>query len=92
MTTLDARHHDIAQALAERYELERQIGRGGMATVYLARDRKHNRPVAIKVMHPEFAMTLGPDRFLREIDIAARLEKRSVRTVRRWTILYSICR
>jgi serine/threonine-protein kinase len=73
MTTLDARALDLAQALAGRYQVERQIGRGGMATVYLAQDLKHRRPVAIKVLHPELATVLGPDRFLREIQIAARL-------------------
>ena len=73
MTTLDARHHDLAQALADRYLIERQIGRGGMATVFLAQDRKHRRPVAIKVLHPELSVVLGSERFLREIEIAARL-------------------
>ena len=73
MTTLDARHYDLAQALADRYLLERPIGRGGMATVFLAQDRKHRRPVAIKVLHPELAVMLGSQRFLREIEIAARL-------------------
>jgi serine/threonine protein kinase/tetratricopeptide (TPR) repeat protein len=73
VTTLDARHYDLAQALADRYLLERPIGRGGMATVFLAQDRKHRRPVAIKVLHPELAVMLGSQRFLREIEIAARL-------------------
>jgi eukaryotic-like serine/threonine-protein kinase len=73
VTILDARTHDIAQALADRYQVERQAGRGGMATVYLAQDLKHRRPVAIKVLHPELAAVLGSDRFLREIEIAARL-------------------
>jgi eukaryotic-like serine/threonine-protein kinase len=53
--------------LAERYVLERELGRGGMATVYLAQDLKHHRLVAVKVLHPELATTLGPERFLREI-------------------------
>jgi serine/threonine-protein kinase len=53
--------------------LERELGRGGMATVYLARDLKHHRQVAIKVLRPELAAALGPERFLREIEIAARL-------------------
>src|SRR5712691_9101040 len=63
----------LQAALADRYALERELGRGGMATVYLARDLRHGRPVAIKVLRPEIAATLGPERFLREIDTAARL-------------------
>src|SRR6266540_2453490 len=60
-------------ALAGRYAIERELGRGGMATVYLANDVKHRRPVAIKVLRPELAAALGPDRFLREVEIAASL-------------------
>ncbi len=60
-------------ALADRYTIERELGHGGMATVYLAQDRKHRRPVAIKVLKPELAAALGPERFLREIETAARL-------------------
>jgi serine/threonine-protein kinase len=60
--------------LAGRYELQKELGRGGMATVYLAQDLKHDRPVALKVLHPELAATLGPERFLREIKLAARLD------------------
>ncbi|NJD11107.1 MAG: tetratricopeptide repeat protein [Gemmatimonadetes bacterium] len=60
-------------ALAGRYRLERELGQGGMATVYLAQDLKHHRPVAVKVLRPELAATLGPERFLREIEIAAQL-------------------
>ncbi|HEY6060968.1 MAG TPA: protein kinase [Gemmatimonadales bacterium] len=63
----------VQAALADRYAIEREIGRGGMATVYLARDRKHDRQVAVKVLHPDLAASLGPDRFLREIKVAARL-------------------
>ncbi|HWP37875.1 MAG TPA: serine/threonine-protein kinase, partial [Gemmatimonadales bacterium] len=63
----------LRAALAERYTLERQLGRGGMAAVYLALDRKHQRNVAIKVLHPELAGVLGSDRFVREIEIVARL-------------------
>src|SRR6476646_1082604 len=59
--------------LADRYSLDREIGRGGMATVYLAEETKHSRQVAIKVLRPELAATLGAERFLREIGIAARL-------------------
>lgn len=63
----------IASALSSLYTLERVIGRGGMATVYLARDIKHHRQVAIKVMRPELAASLGVERFLKEIEIAAQL-------------------
>src|SRR5438128_7807898 len=63
----------LQAALADRYTIERELGRGGMATVYLAQDRKHHRQVAIKVLKPELAAALGPERFLREIDTAARL-------------------
>lgn len=63
----------VAGVLSDRYTVEREIGAGGMATVYLAVDRKHNRQVAIKVMHPGFAATLAAERFLREIEVAARL-------------------
>ena len=63
----------LQSALAGRYTIERELGRGGMATVYLAHDLKHDRHVALKVLRPELAATLGPDRFLREIQIAARL-------------------
>src|SRR6266511_4870399 len=59
--------------LAERYTIERELGRGGMATVYLAEDLKHRRPVALKVLSPDLAAGLGTDRFLLEIGIAARL-------------------
>src|SRR5215831_11641016 len=64
--------HTLA-ALSDRYRVERELGRGGMATVYLAQDLKHHRQVAIKVLRPELAATLGAERFLREIEIAARL-------------------
>ena len=63
----------LSTALAERYAVEREIGAGGMAVVYLAEDLKHRRSVAIKVLKPELAASLGSDRFLREIEIAARL-------------------
>jgi serine/threonine-protein kinase len=64
----------LQQALAERYTIQRELGRGGMATVYLATDLKHDREVAIKVLHPELAATIGPERFDREIRIAAKLQ------------------
>jgi len=60
-------------ALADRYIVERELGRGGMATVYLAEDRKHRRKVAVKVLKPELAAAIGPERFLQEIEIAAKL-------------------
>lgn len=63
----------LTAALADRYRLERELGGGGMATVYLAQDLKHHRRVALKVLKPEIAAALGPERFLREVDIAARL-------------------
>jgi TolB-like protein len=61
-------------ALSGRYRVERELGEGGMATVYLAEDLKHHRPVAIKVLKPDLAAALGGERFLREIEIAARLQ------------------
>jgi serine/threonine protein kinase len=64
---------DLQTALADRYELQRVLGRGGMATVYLAGDRKHHRQVALKVLRPDLAASLGAERFLQEIQIAARL-------------------
>jgi serine/threonine protein kinase len=60
-------------ALAQRYELKRELGRGGMAAVYLAYDRKHYREVALKVLRPDLAASIGSERFLKEIQIAARL-------------------
>src|SRR5215204_5489290 len=60
-------------ALADTYSIDRELGRGGMATVYLAQDSKHDRIVALKVLHPDLAASLGPERFLREIKLAARL-------------------
>src|SRR6184192_3123903 len=63
----------LQPALADRYLIKRELGRGGMATVYLAQDLKHHRQVAIKVLKPELAAALGPERFLREIETAARL-------------------
>jgi tetratricopeptide (TPR) repeat protein len=64
----------LASALADRYLLEREVGAGGMATVYLARDLRHKRPVAVKVIRPELAGRDGVERFLREIELAAGLQ------------------
>jgi TolB-like protein len=72
---------ELAAALADRYGIERELGRGGMATVYLAKDLRHDRPVAFKVLHPELAQVLGPERFQREIRFAARLQHPHILTV-----------
>ncbi len=64
----------LRAALAERYAIQHEVGRGGMATVYLAEDLRHRRPVAVKVLHPDLALSVGSERFLREIQIAARLQ------------------
>jgi serine/threonine-protein kinase len=64
----------VAAALGERYRVERELGRGGMAVVYLAEDLKHHRRVAIKLLKPELSAVLGSERFLREIEIAAALQ------------------
>ena len=71
----------LAEALADRYRIERELGRGGMATVYLATDLKHDRQVALKVLLPELAQSLGPERFQREIHFAARLQHPHILTV-----------
>jgi len=65
---------ELNAALGERYIIDRELGRGGMATVYLARDPKHERFLALKTLRPEIAMALGRERFLREIKLAARLQ------------------
>jgi serine/threonine-protein kinase len=64
----------LATALSGRYRIERELGRGGMATVYLAHDLRQDRPVALKVLRPEIASAVGADRFLREIRLTARLD------------------
>jgi tRNA A-37 threonylcarbamoyl transferase component Bud32/tetratricopeptide (TPR) repeat protein len=64
----------LAAALADRYRIVRELGAGGMATVYLAQDLKHDRKVAIKVLRPELGASLGPERFLQEIRVAAKLQ------------------
>jgi serine/threonine-protein kinase len=63
----------LTAALSDRYRIERELGQGGMATVYLAHDLKHDRKVAIKVLRPELAATIGADRFLSEIHTVAAL-------------------
>ena len=63
----------LQAALSGRYEVEREIGAGGMATVFLARDLRHNRPVAIKVLKQQYSTVRGPTRFLREIRLHAQL-------------------
>ena len=64
----------LREGLTGRYDIERELGRGGMATVYRARDTNHDRPVALKVLHPELAESLGAERFQREIKVAASLQ------------------
>ncbi len=64
----------VADALRDRYALQRELGRGGMAVVYLAQDIRHGRPVALKILHPDVAAALGPERFLREIQLTASLQ------------------
>ncbi|MEZ4586402.1 MAG: serine/threonine-protein kinase [Gemmatimonadales bacterium] len=71
----------LGKALADRYRLERELGRGGMATVYLAEDTRHRREVAVKVFEPGVARAIGSDRFLREIEIAARLQHPHILTL-----------
>jgi eukaryotic-like serine/threonine-protein kinase len=65
---------ELEQELSSRYLLERELGRGGMATVWLAQDLRHDRPIALKVLDPGLAWSLGPERFQREIRLAARLQ------------------
>jgi serine/threonine-protein kinase len=64
----------LVAALSGRYALERELGQGGMATVYLATDLRHHRKVALKVLKPELAAVLGPERFLSEIQTTANLQ------------------
>ncbi len=71
MTEITAR---LSTALADRYRIERHLGEGGMATVYLAEDLKHKRKVAVKVLRPELAAVLGAERFVQEITTTANLQ------------------
>ncbi len=73
--------HRVGNALADRYEIEREVGRGGMAVVFLARDRKLDRLVAVKVFEPDLAESIGGERFLREIEIAAKLTHPNILSV-----------
>jgi len=71
----------LQAALANRYTIQREVGRGGMATVYLAQDLRHRRPVAVKILHPHLAANVGPERFQREVEIAARLSHPHILTL-----------
>jgi serine/threonine protein kinase len=71
----------LRAVLADQYTLERELGRGGMATVYLAQDLKHSRPVALKVLRPDVTEALGSTEFLRESRIAARLAHPNILSV-----------
>jgi eukaryotic-like serine/threonine-protein kinase len=64
----------LTQSLSDRYRIDREIGAGGMATVYLAHDLRHDRPVALKIMRPELAAVIGAERFLAEIRTTANLQ------------------
>lgn len=75
---MDLPPRPLAQALHDRYRIERELGRGGMATVYLAADLRHERQVALKVLRAEIAAEIGNLRFLREIRLAAQLDRKSV--------------
>src|SRR5947208_2607712 len=72
------RDEQLAGAVRDRYDIEREIGRGGMATVYLARDRRHNRNVALKVLNAELGAVIGVERFLTEIQVTANLQHPNV--------------
>ncbi|MEO8138274.1 MAG: protein kinase [Gemmatimonadota bacterium] len=71
---MDTQEQQLAAALGDRYQISGRAGQGGMATVYRALDQKHGRQVAIKVLRPELAAAIGADRFLREIEVSARLQ------------------
>src|SRR5262249_38492168 len=64
----------LTAALSGRYRIERELGRGGMATVYLAEDVRHHRKIALKVLHPELSAVVGAERFLKEIELTASLQ------------------
>src|SRR5215510_15102190 len=71
----------LGAALAERYTIQREIGAGGMATVYLARDLKHDREVALKVLRADLSAVIGAERFLAEVRITARLDHPHILTL-----------
>src|SRR6476620_4443004 len=75
---MDQNLETLRAALVDRYSVDKVIGRGGMATVYLAHDLRHDRAVAIKVMSPELTTTIGAERFGREVKIAAKLSHPNV--------------
>ncbi|UCF41540.1 MAG: serine/threonine protein kinase, partial [Gemmatimonadota bacterium] len=64
----------LQAAIADRYAIEREVGEGGMATVFLAHDARHDRKVAVKVLRPELAAVIGAERFLQEIKVTANLQ------------------
>ena len=66
-------HQQLASGLTGRYTLERELGQGGMAVLFLAQDLRHDRKVALKVLRPDLSAAIGADRFLREIKLAAGL-------------------
>ena len=78
---MDGTSPELVASIADRYRIERQIGQGGMATVYLARDLRHDREVALKVLRPELGAVLGPERFLAEVRITARLDHPHILTL-----------
>src|SRR5512143_794578 len=71
----------LNEVLGDRYQIERELGRGGMASVWLARDLRHGRSVAIKVIHPDLAGAIGVDRFVREIRLTAALQHPNIVSV-----------
>ncbi|HEV8267704.1 MAG TPA: serine/threonine-protein kinase, partial [Thermoanaerobaculia bacterium] len=81
MTIRDTLVQRFQSELSDRYVFERELGHGGMATVFLARDKKHDRQVAVKVLQPEFTTALGVERFLREVRITAQLQHPNILTL-----------
>lgn len=79
-------HESVHNEVGDRYTLERELGRGGMATVWLARDLRHERLVAIKIMHQELVGAFGVDRFLREVRLTARVQHPNILPIRGFAI------